>query len=308
MPGTIAVLLVAAVSQDPALAQSSTRASPSAAAFESAMRRSFDTTASRYDGMPNDVAAANTEVADVDGKAITLGDVADAIRALPPRMSALPYDSLFPMVVDQLVRRELMAQRARQAGLDDDPVLRRWLRAASDQILARAFMNRQSSQTLTEDALRERYQRDIAGRPGPEEVRARIIMTHTEPEALAAIEELRRGGDFAELARRLSRDGTASSGGDAGFRTRDGMNPEISGAAFALAVGATTAFPIRSGPGWFVLRVEERRVQPTPPFAAVRGQLIQAMLHEKGLDVVRGEMDTATIRVFSLSGRDEVKP
>lgn len=296
--------LVLAVGHDQVLAQSSVRTSPSAAGTTDSRRPVFDTRASRYDGIPDDPKAATTVVIDVEGQTLTLGDVADAIRALPSHAASMPYEQLYPLVIDQLVRRELMAQHARGAALDDDPIIRRWVRAAADQILARAYMNKAAAQAITEERLRERYRQEIANRPGPEEVRLRVIMTPTEAEANALIAELRAGAEFAALARRASKDPTASTGGDVGFMTRQDLTPEIGAVAFSLAAGQTNAHPVRTATGWFIVRTEERRHRPTPPFAAVRADLIQALLQEEGLTIVRDALSRAMIRTYSITGAD----
>ena len=47
---------------------------------------------------------------------------------------------------------------------------------------------------------------DIAGKPGMEEVRARHILVATEDQAKKIIAEIKKGGDFAALARQHSSD------------------------------------------------------------------------------------------------------
>ncbi|MBN8900866.1 MAG: hypothetical protein J0H57_07505 [Rhodospirillales bacterium] len=103
-------------------------------------------------------------VAEVDGRPVTLADVGDAIRALPPSMAALPFDVLFPAVRDQLVTEQAVVNRAHQAGLDDDPTVRRRMRAASDRVLADTFVQQAADATVTEAALRARYAETIAGK------------------------------------------------------------------------------------------------------------------------------------------------
>ena len=69
------------------------------------------------------------------------------------------------------------------------------------------------------------------------EVHARHILVETEDEAKAIAEELKKGGNFAELAKKKSKDPGASDGGDLGFFTKDQMVPEFSAVAFTLEPG-----------------------------------------------------------------------
>ena len=70
--------------------------------------------------------------------------------------------------------------------------------------------------------------------------------------------ELKKGADFAELAKKKSKDPGASDGGDLGFFTKDQMVPEFSAAAFELEPGKISD-PVKSQFGWHVIKVEEKR-------------------------------------------------
>ena len=239
-----------------------------------------------------------------------MGDVGDVIRALPPSTAKLPFEALFPGILDQLIRQQALVVRAQQQGMDEDPAVRRKVRAATDRVLAEAYVDHIAGRDITEEALLARYQRDIAGHPGPDEVHARVILVDTQKAALEAITELRGGADFAAVARRISMDTTASSGGDLGFHTRDGMNSEVGSVAFALAPGQVAANPVHAAAGWFVVKVEERRQGPAQPFAEMREQLRQTMMHEAAADVVASALKDLKVRRYSLAGKEmeEDKP
>ena len=98
---------------------------------------------------------------------------------------------------------------------------------------------------------------------GEVEVRARHILVETEDEAKAVAEELKKGADFAELAKKKSKDPGASDGGDLGFFTKDQMVPEFSAVAFALEPGKISD-PVKSQFGWHVIKVEEKRNRKAP--------------------------------------------
>jgi hypothetical protein len=87
----------------------------------------------------------------------------------------------------------------------------------------------------------------------------------TEPEAQTKIQDLHRrieaGEDMAALAKAQSDHPTASAGGDFGFLTRGQLAPELTDAIFSLAPGQLSE-PVRDRFGFFLLRVEEKRVQP----------------------------------------------
>ncbi|MEO8442323.1 MAG: peptidylprolyl isomerase [Betaproteobacteria bacterium] len=71
-------------------------------------------------------------------------------------------------------------------------------------------------------------------------------------------ERLDNNGDFAELARLQSEDGSASRGGDLGWLSPGDTVPEFEKAMDALKVGEISG-PVRSPFGWHLIQVLERR-------------------------------------------------
>jgi peptidyl-prolyl cis-trans isomerase C len=298
----------AAVLSGPALAQSGARPDPSPLAPGDLKAPIFDTRTPSYGATGQQSKSAATVVADVDGRAVTLGDVADAVAELPAAVRNLPFADLFPEILGQLVRQQALAIRAHRQGLDEDPVVRRKIRAVSDRLLGDALLQEETSRSITEAALLERYNRDIAGKPGPEEVHVRVIMVPTEQEATDIVRELRAGGDFAAMARRSSKDASAPAGGDAGFATFDLLTPEVGGAVFATQPGQFTPFPVRSAGSWFVLKVEERRRQTARPYGSVREELRRTMMREAAADVVKAALADVSVREYDMTGKEVDTP
>ena len=78
-------------------------------------------------------------------------------------------------------------------------------------------------------------------------------------DAQALVERVRRGEDFATLARSHSQDpGSASEGGDLGWVAPGQMVPEFEAAAAKTDVGEISD-PVRTQFGWHILEVTDRR-------------------------------------------------
>jgi len=73
-------------------------------------------------------------------------------------------------------------------------------------------------------------------------------------------ERLDNGGNFEELARQYSEDGTANKGGDLGWVSPGDTVPDFEKAMNALKPGQTSE-PVRSPFGWHLIQVLERRSQ-----------------------------------------------
>ncbi len=264
----------------------------------------FDTQTPSYNVGGAQAKSANTVVAEVDGRAVTLGDVGDAISELPATVRGLPFTDLFPSILAQLIGQQALVIRAQRQALDEDPVVRRRIKATAGRIMANALLEQEISRSITESVLLTRYNQDFAGKPGPEEVHVRVIMTPTEQAATDIIVELRAGGDFATLAKRSSKDTTAPAGGDAGFVSLDGLTPEVGAVVFSMQAGQFSQFPVRSVGAWFVLKVEERRRQASRGFSLMRESLRQTMLREGVADVLRAAMADVSVREYDVTGKE----
>lgn len=288
----------------PAFAQQPVNSAPSPVAPGDLTKPVFDTTTPVYDQIESLEKAASTVVAEVEGRPITLGNVNDAIVALPLSMKQMSFDALYPSVLDHLIKQQAMVVRAQQQGVDEDPKIRRKVREAADAALADEYLAKVITPAITEAALLDRYNRDYAGKPGEEEVRTRIIMTATEKEALDLIAEIRGGADFATVARRSSKDASASAGGDVGFAPREGLTPEVGAVAFSLPPGQMAPYPVRSVDAWFIVKTEQRRLQPTPSFAAMRARLFQILLHEGVPAAAETALNNLKVRRYGLNGKE----
>lgn len=119
------------------------------------------------------------------------------------------------------------------------------------------------------EAVREYYRGHPDKFTTPERVRVSMILLKVEPWAPAAgwsaaeeeaghlLDQLRRGGDFAALARLHSADPSAERGGDLGFVHRGMFSAETQQVIDALAPGELSA-PVRLLQGFALFRLDER--------------------------------------------------
>ena len=93
-------------------------------------------------------------------------------------------------------------------------------------------------------------------------IRVNELVSEAEAQhKLAGIRDrLVNGGDFAELARLYSQDGSAPKGGDLGWIYPGDTVPEFERAMDGLKAGELSR-PVQSPFGWHLIQVQERRVQ-----------------------------------------------
>lgn len=229
---------------------------------------------------PNKAAGNDPVVARVNGQPITRSAVLELYGQLPPPMNQMPIEQILPGILNELTARKLLGEAAEKSKLGDDPAVKAQLQTAREQVLQQAYLDRKLKAELTEPKLKARYDELVKAQPPQEEVHARHILTATEADAKAALDEVKKGTDFTEVSKKRSTGPTASTGGDLGFFTKDKMVPEFAEAAFALQPGQVSEKPVQSQFGWHVIKVEARRKAPVPRFEDVRSQVYEIMSQE----------------------------
>jgi hypothetical protein len=114
----------------------------------------------------------------------------------------------------------------------------------------------------------------------PERVRLRQILTDERAAAESAVRELAAGADFAELARRISRDPSAASGGEQGELARGDLPPAFAEVIFALRPGEVSRL-VPADYGFHVFQVTERLPAEVVPLPQVRGEIAERLRRER---------------------------
>jgi peptidyl-prolyl cis-trans isomerase C len=147
---------------------------------------------------------------------------------------------------------------------------------------------------VTDEAMHKVYDDAVKQMPPEQEVHARHILVATEDEAKDIEAQLKKGADFATLAKEKSKDPGAADGGDLGYFTKDQMVPEFAEAAFKLDKGQISD-PVKTQFGWHIIEVEDKRIKPTPTFDEVKSQLETYVEHRAQADLVQKLRSAANI-------------
>jgi peptidyl-prolyl cis-trans isomerase C len=246
--------------------------------------------------------APDPVIASVEGHLIYLSDLGEAMKTLPENLRSMPFDTLYPVLLDRIIDHESLVIMARRAGLEGNKRVQREIQASTGQILEGAYLGEVAAPLVTEQAIQARFNRQFANRPATDEVHARHILVTTESEARKVMDDLKKGADFATIARVVSKDPDAAKGGDLGFFRREQVWPGFADVAFALQPGQVAPDPIRNEFGWHVIKVEERRLVAPPGFADVHEQLKQELLATAVQQAVAKARGQLAVRRFNLDG------
>ncbi len=188
-----------------------------------------------------------------------------------------PFPISEEKLLDQLVRQEVVRQKALEEGLPKQPEIAAELHNAVRAVLSRAELERYLKQVQpTEEQIRAEYDR-LVQRVAGEEYKARHILVKSKEEAEKIIQELEKGADFAELAKKYSIGPSGKRGGDLGWFTPDRMVPPFAEAVKGLKKGEWTKEPVKTRFGWHVILLEDVRKRTPPPYEQVKQQIEQRL-------------------------------
>jgi peptidyl-prolyl cis-trans isomerase C len=234
-------------------------------------------------------------VARANGVDIRQSDLALAEDEVGASMPQMPPDQKREYLITYLADIIVLSQAADQQKIGDRPDVKHRIELERNKVLMETLLQDTGKAAVTDDAMHKVYDDAVKQMPPEEEVRARHILVTTEDEAKAIEDQLKKGADFATLAKEKSKDPGAAEGGDLGYFTKDQMVPEFADAAFKLDKGQISD-PVKTQFGWHIIKVEDKRTKPTPTFDDVKSQLETYVQHRAQADLVQKLRSAANIQ------------
>jgi len=244
---------------------------------------------------PLSAAADDPVIARVNGADIKQSDLDFAASEIGPRLGNYTPQDRKKVLLQYVIENELMATAAQTDSLDKADSFSGRVKYHERRALRDAYFDVKIHDAVTEAEAKKIYDEKIGQLKPEQEVHARHILVATEDEAKEVAERLKKGEDFATIAKEKSKD-TSAEGGDLGFFGRGQMLKPFEDAAFALDAGQISA-PVQTQFGWHIIKVEEKRDQKLPAFDQVKEAIIAQLVQQKAQEVVTGLRDAAKIEV-----------
>jgi peptidyl-prolyl cis-trans isomerase C len=233
-------------------------------------------------------------VARANGVDIHESDIALAEDDIGAGMPQMGPDQKRDYIITYLTDIVILSQAADKQQLANRNDVKQRIEFERRKALMEAMLQDAGKAAMTDDALHKVYDEAVKQMPSQEEVHARHILVPTEDEAKDIETQLKNGADFATLAKQKSKDPGAADGGDLGYFTKDQMVPEFAEAAFKLDKGQISD-PVKTQFGWHIIKIEDKRVKPTPTFDEVKGQLQNYVARRAQAELVANLRKSASI-------------
>ncbi len=256
---------------------------------------------------------ANPPVLNVGERQLTLQQFERELKMNYPDLDELPYPEQLQLkiqMVHRLIERELVYAEAERIDLrltpdelDEAVADLRGNYSAEEyrQVLREAGQSEQSwkqalkqrlmtikvssavlgSQVQVSEKEAETYylaNKDEFRRPA--ELRARQMLFENIEDAEAVLKLLKKGADFATLAKEHSLSPDREDGGNLGYFSRGQLPPEFDKVLFTLGAGQLSD-PVESPYGVHLFLVERRRKAGLRPYAAVKDEIIAKLSQQR---------------------------
>lgn len=240
-----------------------------------------------------------------DGSTVTVKDVLDAVKTLPPQLQSAPFGDIFEPLTLRLVDMKLVLDAAKASGLEKDKIVTKKLEDVRAATLHQEYLKKKVTEVVNDAILKTKYQELMKLMPKNQmEIRLRHIMVKTKDEADAVIKEIQNGKTFDDLVKTKSIDEkTKEKRGEIGYVKREELPAEFGDLVFNAVPGTLVKDPISLGKlGWSVVRVEQKRAIQPPKFEEVKGELQKIVESEKVVDVLDKMRTDSGVKAFDMNG------
>ena len=207
-------------------------------------------------------------LATVNGEKITEKDYQHYLQLRQTRQEPIAdKDKERKIVLDEMVDRVLLSQRAVDQKLEQDPEVYYLLKRLRENVLVQAAIrNMLKEGPVSDEDLKARFDKE-ASNTHKTEYQVRHVLVKNEDEAKEVIKQLKGGANFATVAKQKSIDvQSGKNGGSLGWINQGMVVPEFFEAVTKLEKGKISSEPVKSDFGWHVIKVEDTRAAKIPSF------------------------------------------
>ena len=234
-------------------------------------------------------------IAKVSGVEIRESDLAMAEEDMGQQAQQLQGDAKRDALVGYLADVIIVSKAAEAKKVTEQKDFKSRITFIRNKLAMEMLLVEEGKAASTDAAMKKVYEEAVQKAGAEPEVRARHILVPTEEEAKAVLAEIKKGTDFAELAKQKSKDpGAAAEGGDLGYFGKTQMVPEFAEVAFKLNKGEVSD-PVKTQFGWHIIKVEDKRNKPVPPFENVKDQIETYVARRAQADYIAKLRQTAKV-------------
>jgi parvulin-like peptidyl-prolyl isomerase len=243
-------------------------------------------------------------VAEVNKTQIFFVDIEELAisRALISEGETLKLGSeTYKVVLNEAIDQRLLALKALEKKLDQEPEVVRRLAVAREFTLSNVMLEKQIKNKINERTIEKLYLEQKYLRGQRDEVQVRHILVEDFKVASEVTMKLSEGENFDDLVSEYSKDiYTNESGGILPYFSKDMMDDEFSKLAFSLTIGEVSS-PVETKDGWHIVQMLKHRRAPQPELSEMRESIIDFMTYDEVNSLLSKLRKESIIKLNDLS-------
>ncbi len=231
-----------------------------------------------------------------DNIVVTLGELQGEIRTLPQdQMSIATTKEGVNQVLDAIIRRKLLADKALSFKVDTVHVVQEAIKRSREIVLADFLaMNIQmnsNSEPITEEQAREVYTQNESLFYSPKEVDLKQIVATSQDEADKVKAELDQGKKFDELMAKYPGNPQGAKSGNIGLIAVNQLTPSVVEVVDKLQVGKWGG-PVQTDSGFHFLYLISVKPSEKMDFEIIKDDLIKQITNNRAQEALDGYLQT----------------
>ena len=212
-------------------------------------------------------------VADIGDQQVRYSEFEEWVAQTAGDSDSVLASDVLSQLFDQFLDEKVLVRMAGDRGL-----LKSTERGPRDAI--DALLRKGSEDEPSEEEIARYYEQRRQEFVRPERVRLRQILTEDRAAAEQALQQLAAGDDFIEVARRLSRDPSAQTGGYQGELSREDLPPAFADVIFSLKPGEVSRI-VPAEYGFHIFQVIDRPPAGVVPLEDAREEIVERLRQER---------------------------
>ena len=234
----------------------------------------------------------------VNGEKVTVAELKKIYDGTPQINTQTSFDEFYPKALDVLVNAKVLEQAAKKAGVESNKEYKEQLELAKRDIAGKVYLKQLIDQKITENDVKNFYNEYKKQFTSEKEMKARHILVDDEATANDIISQVKKGGNFDELATKYSKEQNSNLG----WFSKAMMVPEFGDAAFKMKKGQYTQKPIKTQFGYHLIIVDDIRDSKPLEYKEAEPQL-KAILTQQTMGGVFQELNEKTnVEKYNLDG------
>ncbi len=174
-----------------------------------------------------------------------------------------------------LVNMFVLAAQAEKDGIDKTPEAARPILLYKNDLLARMYLSKKATDAKdpTDQDAKDYYDKNPVQFTIPESLHLHVIQVDAEKDAKDALQKIKKGEKFGDIASQVSKHVSKVRGGDQGWIFKGALTQldlsELDAAAFKLQKGQVSE-PIKGKAGYYLLMAEDTKPADKRPFEEVK--------------------------------------